>query len=139
MDHVVLQPSSKKNECEAVGERRSALKRCFVLRSHVYSGVRDQTLTQLDYPNSEFSFSSDLGVVQEPVVAYIFELRGRDYDHSPVASNQVDIPRDRLDDPRYSPEKIGMPRHFRAGAKALRLEVMVEPGRESQRQRFESR
>ena len=36
-------------------------------------------------------------------------------------------------------EKMGMPRHFRAGAEALRLDVMVELGRESQRQRFESR
>ena len=36
-------------------------------------------------------------------------------------------------------EKIGMPPHFRAGAEALRLDVMVEPGRESQQQRFESR
>jgi len=36
-------------------------------------------------------------------------------------------------------EKLGMPRHFAARAQVLRLDVMVEPGRESRRQRFESR
>jgi hypothetical protein len=32
----------------------------------------------------------------------------------------------------------GMPRHFMAGLKLFGSDVMVEPGRESQRQHFES-